>query len=679
MERSEACWEFLKTKIHLSMEKNIPKTKTKPNKVLKPLWMSNKTARIIKKKHAMYKRYLKTKEGLDYKKYITIRNLCNKLIKKAKREYEKKVAKNCKTNSKSFWRYVNNKIKTSSGVSPLIMLDGEMAVSDSDKANTLNDFFASVFTKENMEGMPSVEEASRSSGISLANIQVTAAAVQEKLQKIDSNKAHGPDCIPSRVLKELSEELAVPFSILFNKSIHDGIIPSDWKEANVTGIFKKGTRSDPGNYRPVSLTCIACKILESIVRDVLVTYMNDNNLYSDCQHGFRQHRSCMTQLLEVMEDFTNMIDDKSPIDVIYLDFRKAFDTVPHERLLLKLRSYGITGNVLDWIRTFLSGRSQRVKVGQEYSERKNVMSGIPQGSILGPVLFTVFINDLPEVVSSATKVFADDTKVYNSPDNSNILQEDLNKLKAWSDLWQLYFNTDKCKVLHIGKNNPLKDYYMKLGDNQVRLGDCESEKDLGVTFDMNLNFDVHIQNAINKANMMLGIIRRTFVYMDEESFLLLFKSLVRPHLEYGNIIWCPFLKRQSAAIERVQRRATKLLPNLKELSYPERLTALRLPSLKARRVRGDLIQTFKIFNQIDNVDINNFFVINPNDKTRNSVDKIFIQHSRTNTRKFCFSNRVAPLWNKLPKDVKLAPNLNKFKNLIDEQKVLKDIWYDFDT
>jgi len=320
-----------------------------------------------------------------------------------------------------------------------------------------------------------------------------------------------------------------------------------------------------------------------------------------------------------------------------------------------------------------------VKVGQEYSERKNVMSGIPQGSILGPVLFTVFINDLPEVVSSATKVFADDTKVYNSPDNSNILQEDLNKLKAWSDLWQLYFNTDKCKVLHIGKNNPLKDYYMKLGDNQVRLGDCESEKDLGVTFDMNLNFDVHIQNAINKANMMLGIIRRTFVYMDEESFLLLFKSLVRPHLEYGNIIWCPFLKRQSAAIERVQRRATKLLPNLKELSYPERLTALRLPSLKARRVRGDLIQTFKIFNQIDNVDINNFFVINPNDKTRNSVDKIFIQHSRTNTRKFCFSNRVAPLWNKLPKDVKLAPNLNKFKNLIDEQKVLKDIWYDFDT
>jgi hypothetical protein len=379
-----------------------------------------------------------------------------------------------------------------------------------------------------------------------------------------------------------------------------------------------------------------------------------------------------------MEDFTQMLDNKDTIDILYLDFQKAFDSVPHERLLLKIEKYGITGNIATWIRSFLTGRTQRVRVGKDYSTKKEVISGIPQGSILGPLLFTLYINDLPESVQSSCKIFADDTKLYGSPKNSCIMQNDITELKEWTETWQLYFNITKCKVLHIGKNNPQNDYYMTVDNVQVTVTKCDSEKNLGIIFDSMLTFDCHISEVINRASKILGIIQRCFLYLDKLSFVQLYKSLVRPHLEYGNIIWYPLLKRQSAAIDRIQRRATKMVPGLKDMSYIDRLEALCLPTLKARRVRGDLIQVYKILNNIDELDTNKFFELNKIGITRNSEYKFFIKQSRTNLRKHTFSNRVAPIWNKLPQKIKQANSLNSFKNLIDEHEIIMNIKYDFD-
>ena len=675
----DSCWNEIKGKLKSSMSVNIPKSKLKNGKRIKPLWMNAKAMRSIKKKHKLYKRYLQTQEGLEYQRYIIQRNLCNKIIKKTKKKYEKRIARNCKENVKSFWKYVQSKRKVNSGISPLIKEDGSVASTDYDKASTLNNFFSSVFTKENLDEIPSTTEASRSHGITLSDICITPEAVKDKLKKLNPNKAHGPDGIPSRVLKELSEQLALPLSILFNKSLQEGRVPNDWKEAEVVAIFKKGSKHDAGNYRPVSLTCIACKVMESLVRDEIVTFMRNYNLYATCQHGFRNHRSCMTQLLEVMEDFNNFIDNRDDIDVIYLDFRKAFDSVPHERLARKLQEHGFAGNVLNWIKDFLANRTQRVKVGNEYSEKGNVISGIPQGSILGPVLFTIFINDLPDNIESTCKVFADDTKIYNTPRNNDIIQRDLCKLEDWSHKWQLHFNTAKCKVLHIGKTNPEMDYKMKLGDSHISISKCEQEKDLGVTFDKYLSFDVHINNAISKANKMLGLVKRSFNFLDHSTFLMLYKALIRPHLEYGNIIWYPYLKRQSAAIEKVQRRATKILSNLKNKDYNQRLKILNLPSLKARRIRGDLIQAYKIFNDVDELNPNQLFPTNPTDRTlRNSTNKIFKPHFNTKEKKNSFSYRIANRWNELPEHVKNAPTTNAFKNKLDDLRWFKDILYDHD-
>ena len=674
----EEGWTFLKDKIIDQMNKHIPKSKMTNTKKYKPVWMNDKILRKIKKKYHAFKRYLITKQGKEYEKYIRQRNACKKEIKKAKKKHEENIAKGCKEDPSKFWKYVNDRCKTNVGISSLRDKDGNLKTSDKERADILNEFFTSVFLKEDMTNIPNMGEGSFSKGKIMSDIEITPESVEKKLNALKPNKAQGPDQIPPRVLKELSKELAVPLSILFKKSIEEGKIPEEWKFAEVTAIFKKGNKTDPGNYRPVSLTCICCKLLEQFIRDGIVEHMTENDLYNDGQHGFRKQRSCITQLLEVYDELTEMIDEGKNIDIIYLDFKKAFDSIPHERLLMKMKAYGITGKTLEWVRDFLIGREQRVRVGNDYSENSKVTSGIPQGSILGPVLFTLFINDLPENLNAHCKIFADDTKIYEESNNHAKIQEDLYLMQRWTEQWNLYFNVAKCKVMHIGKNNPKQKYYMKIENEQQVLDTCEEEKDLGITFDSNLNFENHISNITKKANQMLGIIRRTFTYIDKNILLKLYKALVRSHLEYGNVIWNPHLKKHSIQIERIQRRATKLAPECKNMNYAQRLQFLKLFSLKGRRIRGDLIQVYKIFQQIDDIHINKILPIASFNKTRNQDFKLRHRYCKKDIRKYTFSFRVVDLWNSLPTEIKNAPSLNSFKNRLDKNKKLSELFYDFD-
>ena len=351
---------------------------------------------------------------------------------------------------------------------------------------------------------------------------------------------------------------------------------------------------------------------------------------------------------------------------------------PHRRLLLKLQSYGLKNNIFCWIKDFLHGRVQRVKVGASFSSDANVLSGIPQGSILGPLLFNIYINDLPNNINSHIKIFADDTKIFNSSHNSKLLQKDINSLLEWSDIWQLKFNFAKCKVLHCGLGNENKEYFFNTDTSNVKINSCSEEKDLGVIFDDKLLFDKHINKCISKANQVLGVIKRSFESKDASLILKLYKSMVRPHLEYANNIWSPHLKRQSVSIERTQRRATKIISKLQNLPYETRLKKLSLPSLKFRRLRGDLIQAFKIFNGLDNIPINSIFKLCHNTNTRNSLFKIFVTHAYTNKKKYSFNNRVAKYWNNLSPSTKTAKNTNNFKDSLDKEKQICKLKFEYD-
>ncbi len=502
----------------------------------------------------------------------------------------------------------------------------------------------------------------------LSNIIITKEDVLKKLKHLKPNKSPGPDGHHPHVLRECADALAYPLSIILQKILDAGSLPQTWKDANVTPIFKKGKRSLPSNYRPVSLTSIICKLMESLIRDHLVRHMSTNHMFTKYQHGFVEGRSCTTNLLAVLDRWTEAVDNGNSIDAIYLDFAKAFDTVPHQRLLKKLNGYGVRGKVFEWIKDFLSNRRQLVTVNGAKSAWSPVTSGVPQGSVLGPILFVVFINDLPEVTECLTQMFADDTKVFTTVKDMNDrqkLQNDLTNLYEWSSKWQLRFNASKCKVLHIGHNNPQFTYTMDSGNGMIELDKTTLEKDLGVNVDPELKFSSHVEKQVNKANRILGLIRRSYEYIDADVMKKLFTSLVRPHLEFGNVAWAPRLEKDKKLIEGVQRRATKLVPELSDLPYEERLKKLELPSLYYRRARGDIIEAYKY--------LHGKYTVN---------EDLLEKEERTNTRghslklkkKYCkgarranfFSYRIVNSWNALPDDVVTAPTMNCLKARLDK-------------
>ena len=365
------------------------------------------------------------------------------------------------------------------------------------------------------------------------------------------------------------------------------------------------------------------------------------------------------------------------VDAIYMDFAKAFDSVPHKRLLHKINNYGISGNILSWIKDFLTTRHQRVGVYTNFSSWNNVQSGIPQGSVLGPLLFVIYINDLPENIKSSILMFADDTKLYRKIDSNEdytLLQKDLDILQNWSDTWLLKFNPDKCKTLTIGKSKVENDrrYSMKINESpnssqSHNLEKVKEEKDLGIIIDDRLNFEKHINTKVNKANQIMGLIRRTFSFLNESIFLHLYKSIVRPHLEYAVHCWHPMRKKDISSIENVQRRATRMVPTLKGLTYPQRLQKLKIPTLVFRRMRGDMIETFKILTDIyDKAASPILEFVSQDIPTRGHKYKLRKKHHNTRIHQHFFSSRIIDAWNSLPNDVVEAPTLNSFKNKLDK-------------
>ena len=666
--KTEECSNLIRNKIDEGIKSFIPIQKLS-NKKGKKTKFKGELKKSVKKKYKLYKRWLDSKNSWHYQDYIKERNKTTKLLKKARREHEQKIAEKSKENPKVFWNFINEQRKCKENIPALKGDDGVIYTDDYNKTCILNKFFSSVFTVEDTQNIPNIKPGEKSNNVFISEIMnITEETVSLKLKSLNPNKSPGPDKMYPRVLKELHKELAIPFTHLFKLSLEEGVLPSDWKHAEVAAIFKKGIKTDPGNYRPVSLTSVICKVLESFIRDTIQIHMEQNKLYSTCQHGFRKKRSCTSQLLEVMEDFSGFLDGKETFDVIYLDFKKAFDSVPHERLLLKLEGYGITGSILKWIRSFLEGRTQQVKIGSEFSSTSQVTSGIPQGSILGPILFTIFINDLPEAINSICKIFADDTKIYNTCKNHLILQQDLISLQEWSKKWQLYFNGQKCKCLHHGRENPNHEYHFETENGDEVLPNGTEEKDLGVFFTSNLMFDKHINEKVKTANMMLALIKRNFTYINKDIFNTLYKSLVRPHLEYAQEVWQPFLKRQSKLLESVQRRATKIVPEIRHLEYEERLTYLKLPTLKYRRLRGDMILTYNIFEGGDKEVIEK--LLRPRGtmqfaQTRGHSRTLRKEHSRLNIRRYSFSHRIVNTWNALPDRIVHAKDVNSFKGLFD--------------
>lgn len=680
---TEEMWDMIKGKIIWAIENYTPEFRPFVNNTGRNFKMKleGKILQKRKDKNAAWRKYMRTRSEDDYRKYTRLRNKLRNMTRGAHKRVEKSVVMEAKSNPKKFWRYVNSKTKTR-GVIPELKINdqGDTTKSDMEKAETLSKFFSSVYTPETNEDLPEFDVPNLTEDMQLVDIM--ESEVENKLNNLKVTKSSGPDNIPSRVLFELRNELVCPLTFLFNSSIKYGHVPHDWKCANVSPIYKKGMKSKAENYRPVSLTPILCKMLESLVKDKIMVYMLDKDLFSNRQFGFISGRSTCLQLLKVIEDWTDIMDKGGQIDCVYFDFMKAFDKVSHRHLIGKLKAYKLNTKIIDWIKSFLTLRKQRVVVAGSKSNWTAVTSGIPQGSVLGPVFFVIYINDLPQHIKSNAYIFADDTKIYRqilTDSDNKVLQEDIRSLEKWADTWELKFHPAKCKYMTIGKPKQNDfNYKMAEGVNEVVLEKVKTEKDLGVTFDEKLDFGIHIAEKVKKANQILGLIRRAFIFLDEQSMITLYKSMVRPHLEFSQIVWSPYLLKYVDLIERVQRRATKLIPGYENLTYEERLRRTKLPSLTYRRLRGDMIETYKIGKNIYDPRVaDNILTYTEYDGTRGNSEKLFHKRCNLNVRKNVFSIRVAKLWNRLPQSVINATSIKMFEHRYDKFMAGQPILYDY--
>ena len=623
-----------------------------------------------KKQNAWERAQLNGTKG-NWRAYKDARDILRKAMRKARRKHEKGVSDEARHNKRAFFKYINSRMTVRPEITALKAENGNLVEDDKEIVEVMVNYFNTVYTSYRGEIMPEMRSMTR---CKLINIEITEEMVEKKLEKLNIHKSCGPDGIHPQVLQKTAKAMSKPLKIIFQKCMNEGKCPKEWKCANVTPIHKKGDRTDPSNYRPVSLTSQICKVLESIIRDAIVKHLNDHNLLNNAQHGFRDGRSCLTNLLETLEKWTEIIDEGDCIDVAYLDFRKAFDLVSHEHLIYKLSKYGIEGQILNWIKDFLKNRTQKVVIRGTASSERQVTSGVPQGSVLGPILFLIYINDLPLEVISPLSLFADDSKLFNhiitnrkkldegTPNGDSILQDDLNKTLEWAKTWKMEFNVDKCKVMHLGHNNPKRQYTM----DGKRLAVTEKEKDLGVIIDNKLDFGAHIRSIVGRANRVLGLVKISFAHMDKKMFLNIYTTLIRPLIEYCVQVWSPYKIGYIRLLEGVQRRATKLVPNLKNLPYDERLRKLGLTRLTERRKRGDMIETYKILTGKEKVDRKKFFWP-ATFRGRSHSKKVYRKYSKLNIRKYYFSQRVVKNWNTLTEEEVNAKKTGEFKRKYEKK------------
>ena len=625
-----------------------------------PPWWKARARKAHRSKSRAWGRYRRSGSHRRLLEFIRARNAANKVQLDCRHKYEERLAQGAKKNPKAYFNYVQAKSNVRVTVGNVRSVNGEYANTNGDKANILQKYFESVHLIDT-GNQPSLDD--RPNREPMRPIVFDEETVRRELAGLQVSKAAGPDGLCPAILKPLAEIIAAPVTRLFRTSLNDCHLPQDWKIAQVVPIHKGGNREDVNNYRPVSLTSVLLKVMERIVSRQMTSYLSDWALISPNQHGFFRRRSCTTNLLCFLEEVTKRIDRGEEVEVSYLDFRKAFDSVNHRLLIEKLRAYQINQTLVDWIAEFLKERSFYVEVEGQRSANGRIVSGVPQGSVLGPLLFLIYINDLTEVLENPHFMFADDVKIVGEARSTNI-QGDLEKVSQWCEKWGLPLNGQKCKQLAKVESNSSP---RTLGDaaHQVEVQNTEEMKDLGVMITADFKPQLQCMEAAKRANRALSQLQRTVISRNRKILVPLYSSYVRPHLEYAIQAWHPTLMRDKGVLEKVQKRFTKMIPELRELPYEERLSSLNLFSLDRRRTRGDLIETFRILKGMSDLGNVEMFQKNTDDRLRGHEWKLVKPRANTTMRANFFSHRVVNHWNNLPASVVASTSVRTFKLNLD--------------
>ena len=495
-------------------------------------------------------------------------------------------------------------------------------------------------------------------------ITIHVNGVAKLLRNLKAHKATGPDQVPAKLLKEAADQLAPMLRTIFQASYDQESVPDAWRHADVVPAYKKGDHSIAANYRPISLTSISCKLMEHILQSSIMRHLDTHGILTDSQHGFRKRRSCDTQLLLAIDDLQRALDNNLQVDAILLDFSKAFDKVSHARLAMKLEHYGITDHNLGWIKSFLNDRTQQVVLEGTKSGTIPVTSGVPQGTVLGPLLFILYINDLPDQVTSSTRLFADDSLVYRiirKPQDAETLQTDLDALQRWEKQWSMEFNATKCHTLRFTrKTKPLTPTYEIHGHT---LDLCDTAPYLGVKLNKKLSWEPHCTSVANKSNGTRMFLQRNLGNTPRQIKIQCYVTLVRPILEYASTVWDPHTQTSINRLEMVQRRYARFVHGdySRTSSVTPMMADLGWEPLAERRAKAKAAMMFRIRHDLVDIKLDDHFTA-VTTRTRGNSDKFRVPYARTLSKKNSFFPDATRLWNSLPGETTSAPSLDSFKS-----------------
>ena len=613
----------------------------------KPKWFNGEINHILNRIHSL-RRLLKRKYSSHLQnKLLNLEEELQDLIQAAKCKYISGLCRRFFQEPKKLFRYLKD-LRSATQSIPIIIQDAAVIRDPSAIAECYNNFFNSTFTRSNFK-LPAVEDLPTPAN-QLSSISLDPSDVFEALCKLNCDKAMGVDGISPRVLKGCATALLEPLTYLFQLCLNSTSIPDEWKIHKIKPLPKKGDLTLACNYRPISLLCIVSKMMESIVYKKIIDFVEPK--LNKKQFGFLAGRSCVQQLLRCFDEIFDNADLGSPTDVVYLDLRKAFDSVPHDELLLKLWRLGITGDLWKWFKAYLAHRQHFVSLLNESSPMLPVLSGVPQGSVLGPLLFLIYINDIPDSIEFASiYLFADDAKllkaIASSMDELQV-DNDLQAFNTWGNDWLVRLNALKCMSVRFGGGGSSDPHIYELqGDALQSTTTC---RDLGVTVCSDLTWSAHINNICSSAYRSLNLIRRnTPASLSIQLKKSLYLSLVRSHLSYCSQLWRPYLVKDFTKLEKVQRRATRFLIDYLPGDYKARLIELNLLPLMYWLEIADVLFFMKsLRGQNDSFNVLDYVAFTSSRTRSGNRKKLQHKYCRTTKRRNFFFHRIVRLWNALP-------------------------------
>ena len=697
-----------------AIKDHIPLKQKRVKKLKQPAWMNDDIINAIKKRdlHEL-NRARKSNTPADWENYKRTRCFVTKLIKKSKRVYFQETIENNKGNPKGIWKALKSLTKTqkSNKIAELKCENNTMETDPLKMAEMLNDYFVNIikqigddsFSTDLFDGKKLDEFISSrvDNFITQFNIPpITLEEVTDLINNLPSSKATGPDSISVKILKLVAPVFCHPLTKLLNLSIADGTFPSKWKIARVTPLFKTGSRDLRNNYRPISVLSILSKILEKHVAKNLMSYLVKNGLLYKLQSAFRKGYSTESALIKLTDQILFNMDNDEVTAMIFVDFRKAFDVVDHQLLLTKLKLYRVSDSALSWFTSYVTNRSQFVTIERQRSDCLPIKQGVPQGSVLGPVLFLLFVNDLPlHLTRTSTDIFADDTTLSASAHWTDIptvvqdINNDLEKISEWSTRNRMIINTDKTKSLLVtGKrlekkilesDNENLALAVKLGNTQIDQVSCQ--KLLGVTLDKSLTYEAHIDHLCKQLSKRLGLFKHISPYLKKRQRELYYNAVIKPTLMYGSVVWDCCSAECFQKVLRLQKRAARIILDSERTTPSIYLfnTLNWLPFTKQSMIKRTIV-AFKRVNTfyytpdyLDSLLVRNSDIHERNTRYSN-FNMLCPKFKRKTEGGRTFAVRTVTDWNKINLNMRKTRTVSNFKKnlysqLLNEQKAASNI------